>query len=97
MKHSNNDLASTSQVKLAPGGTTKLKKKNSNFFLNRIYLRFYFYSHKALDRTSQVISEEKLRKRNMYLLESQTMTNDVKNWWKNTLDSNNLFSNKSEI
>jgi hypothetical protein len=33
-----------------------------------------------------ILNEEKLKKRNMYIIESQTMSNDVKNWWKSTLN-----------
>ncbi|CAF0718540.1 unnamed protein product [Brachionus calyciflorus] len=51
----------------------------------------------TLDRQSQIISEEKLKKKNMFLMESQTMTTDVKNWWKSTIDQNNIFTNKSEF
>ncbi len=46
---------------------------------------FHFYL-KALDKQLQLRNEEKLQKRNQLILESQSMSNDVKNWWNSTLN-----------
>lgn len=40
----------------------------------------------AMDRQSQVMSEEKIKKRNMFIMESESMSKDVKMWWKSTLN-----------
>jgi hypothetical protein len=42
------------------------------------------------DRQRQVVSEEKQKKRNLFILESESMTNDVKNWWKSTINDIDL-------
>jgi hypothetical protein len=39
-----------------------------------------------MDKQSQAINEEKLKKRNLFILESESMSNDVKIWWKSTLN-----------
>jgi hypothetical protein len=43
-----------------------------------------------MDKQSQAVNEEKLKKRNMFILESESMSNDVKLWWKSTLNDLDL-------
>jgi hypothetical protein len=43
-----------------------------------------------MDRITQAANEEKLKKRNMFILESESMSNDVKMWWKSTLNDIDL-------
>ena len=39
-----------------------------------------------MDRQMQLKNEENQLKRNQLILESQSMSNDVKNWWNSTLN-----------
>ncbi len=50
-----------------------------------IFCKFEFI---AADRQMQMRNEENLEKRNQLIIESQSMTRDVKNWWNSTLNDN---------
>lgn len=83
-------------IKITATSASKIKKKNSKEKLylklikRRIVLLMMMILNLALDRQAQMMSEEKLRKRNLFIHESQMMTTDVKNWWKTTLNDIDL-------
>jgi hypothetical protein len=57
-----------------------------NIIVKFLLIRLFFYKIKATDRQLQLRDEEKQQKRNRMILESQSMSSDVKNWWNTTLN-----------
>jgi len=70
-------------VVVSGNNITNKDDKQSNVEMNQ---KSKMNKKKILDRQMQLKNEENQLKRNQLILESQSMSNDVKNWWNSTLN-----------